>query len=116
VIADDSPAHICERGLSEAHPEKKPKLNVSAAILVHSLQSALDANSWKKWASFAYFRKKKGRFSPQSRLHGGGRGIRTPGTLSGTVVFKTTRFDRSRIPPSVDHISPDKKGRLSAAF
>ena len=47
VIADDSPAHICERGLREARPEKKPKLNVSAAILVRSLQSALDANSAK---------------------------------------------------------------------
>jgi hypothetical protein len=34
-----------------------------------------------------------------ARLYGGGRGIRTPGTLSGTVVFKTTRFNRSRIPP-----------------
>src|SRR5712691_2465365 len=33
------------------------------------------------------------------RLRGGGRGIRTPGTLSGTAVFKTARFDRSRIPP-----------------
>src|SRR5437667_5654264 len=31
---------------------------------------------------------------------GGGRGIRTPGTVSRTVVFKTTRFNRSRIPPS----------------
>ena len=30
---------------------------------------------------------------------GGGRGIRTPGTVSRTVVFKTTRFNRSRIPP-----------------
>jgi hypothetical protein len=33
--------------------------------------------------------------------YGGGRGIRTPGTVSGTVVFKTTRFNRSRIPPDV---------------
>jgi hypothetical protein len=33
------------------------------------------------------------------RVAGGGRGIRTPGTVSGTVVFKTTRFNRSRIPP-----------------
>jgi acyl carrier protein len=30
---------------------------------------------------------------------GGGRGIRTPGTVSRTAVFKTARFDRSRIPP-----------------
>jgi hypothetical protein len=30
---------------------------------------------------------------------GGGRGIRTPGTLPGTVVFKTTAIDHSAIPP-----------------
>src|SRR3954453_1838648 len=33
------------------------------------------------------------------RLCGGGRGIRTPGTLSGTAVFKTACFNRSHIPP-----------------
>src|SRR6266487_2175028 len=31
---------------------------------------------------------------------GGGRGIRTPGTLPGTVVFKTTAIDHSAIPPA----------------
>ena len=30
---------------------------------------------------------------------GGGRGIRTPGTLSSTAVFKTACFNRSHIPP-----------------
>src|SRR5439155_3355423 len=39
------------------------------------------------------------KFFPTKRVSGGGRGIRTPGTLSGTAVFKTARFDRSRIPP-----------------
>src|SRR5437867_9075615 len=29
--------------------------------------------------------------------YGGGRGIRTPGTLAGTVVFKTTAIDHSAI-------------------
>ena len=33
------------------------------------------------------------------RLNGGGRGIRTPGALSGTTVFKTAGFNRSPIPP-----------------
>ena len=33
------------------------------------------------------------------RLNGGGRGIRTPGTLSGTAVFKTACFNHSHIPP-----------------
>ena len=35
----------------------------------------------------------------ERREVGGGRGIRTPGTLSGTVVFKTTAIDHSAIPP-----------------
>jgi hypothetical protein len=30
---------------------------------------------------------------------GGGRGIRTPGTVAGSVVFKTTAIDHSAIPP-----------------
>ncbi len=33
------------------------------------------------------------------RVNGGGRGIRTPGTLTGTTVFKTAGFNRSPIPP-----------------
>jgi hypothetical protein len=33
------------------------------------------------------------------RGNGGGRGIRTPGTLSGTTVFKTAGINRSPIPP-----------------
>ncbi len=32
-------------------------------------------------------------------MTGGGRGIRTPGTLSGTTVFKTAGINRSPIPP-----------------
>ncbi len=32
-------------------------------------------------------------------LSGGGRGIRTPVTLSGKAVFKTACFNRSHIPP-----------------
>ena len=36
---------------------------------------------------------------PDRNLNGGGRGIRTPGTLAGTTVFKTAGFNRSPIPP-----------------
>ena len=35
----------------------------------------------------------------RSENFGGGRGIRTPGTVSRTVVFKTTAIDHSAIPP-----------------
>ena len=33
---------------------------------------------------------------------GGGRGIRTPGTVSRTAVFKTAAIDHSAIPPRAD--------------
>ena len=33
------------------------------------------------------------------KVDGGGRGIRTPGALSGTTVFKTAGINRSPIPP-----------------
>src|SRR5262249_11280906 len=38
-------------------------------------------------------------FKQSASRIGGGRGIRTPGTLPGTVVFKTTAIDHSAIPP-----------------
>jgi hypothetical protein len=37
---------------------------------------------------------------------GGERGIRTPGTLPGTVVFKTTAIDHSAISPFIDRRGP----------
>src|SRR6516225_4231898 len=39
------------------------------------------------------------RNSMNQRGSGGGRGIRTPDTLSGISVFKTDCFNRSHIPP-----------------
>jgi hypothetical protein len=33
---------------------------------------------------------------------GGGRGIRTPGTVSGPTVFKTAAIDHSAIPPALE--------------
>src|SRR5260370_2680507 len=39
------------------------------------------------------------RFLRDPELRGGGRGIRTPGTVSRTAVFKTACFNHSHIPP-----------------
>ena|ERR1039458_7597660 len=52
------------------------------------------------------------------RLRGGGRGIRTPGTLSGTTVFKTAGFNRSPIPPRGVGLSSivRRKGIFPAGF
>src|SRR5215471_3900389 len=44
---------------------------------------------------------------------GGGRGIRTPGTLSGTVVFKTTAIDHSAIPPLAHFIRKPAGSEIS---
>src|SRR4029453_17451103 len=38
--------------------------------------------------------------SERSAKAGGGEGIRTPGTLPGTAVFKTAAIDHSATPPS----------------
>ncbi len=39
------------------------------------------------------------RLSYALQKNGGGAGIRTPGTLSGTAVFKTAAINRSATPP-----------------
>ena len=67
--------------------------------VVRSLQSGLSNRHRRKRALFAGTAGNYGRNSLQSRLRGGGRGIRTPGTVSRTAVFKTARFNHSRIPP-----------------
>ena len=36
---------------------------------------------------------------------GGGGGIRTPGTLASSTVFKTAAFNHSATPPAQAHIS-----------
>jgi hypothetical protein len=46
-------------------------------------------------------------FLPVIRLRGGGRGIRTPGTVSRTSVFKTDCFNRSHIPPRLSRVYQD---------
>src|SRR2546423_15282300 len=52
-----------------------------------------------KHGQLCVFRRQKSRLSLLLRLRGGGRGIRTPGTVSRTVVFKTTALSLSAIPP-----------------
>jgi hypothetical protein len=41
------------------------------------------------------------------QVSGGGRGIRTPVTLSGKAVFKTACFNRSHIPPREQQVLPN---------
>jgi len=45
---------------------------------------------------------------------GGGRGIRTPGTLPGTAVFKTATIDHSVIPPILRGAPPHTPARALA--
>jgi hypothetical protein len=59
-------------------------------------------------------------YSSLMGLLGGGGGIRTPGALAGTTVFKTAAIDHSATPPwgaAHCHISLLPQGnRLRAAF
>ena len=66
---------------------------------VDSLQSGLSSQYREIRACLRILREIEAGISLRSRLRGGGRGIRTPGTLSGTSVFKTDCFNRSHIPP-----------------
>ena len=47
---------------------------------------------------------------------GGGRGIRTPGTVSRTVVFKTTAIDHSAIPPFITLRALPSDSRLALSL
>ena len=58
-------------------------------------------NSARDSGLFRVFQQPSRLSSLELRLNGGGRGIRTPGTLSSTAVFKTACFNRSHIPPKV---------------
>src|SRR5207253_10612594 len=61
-----------------------------------------------------------GRAPARTTRFGGGRGIRTPGTLPGTVVFKTTAIDHSAIPPAVAHVPKNvselRRGKPTASL
>ena len=57
--------------------EKGRQINAIRSRVVHSLQSALRAKYYQIRACLAYFAAKGRAFSLQSRLAGGGRGIRT---------------------------------------
>src|ERR1017187_4228410 len=74
MIALHSPYALLETGLRMCPPEKSQDSDLIRCRAVRSLQV---------------------------RMRGGGRGIRTPGTLSGTAVFKTACFNHSHIPPGL---------------
>src|SRR5271169_4575914 len=66
--------------------------------------SPVSAQNTRNCGDFRRFSEERYRVSLQVRLAGGGRGIRTPGTLSSTAVFKTACFNRSHIPPHKEHV------------
>ena len=85
---------VLKRGLPLFRSEKSsPKLRIPDRFRAH-LDFRKQQNARKAGARVALENN-----SLSYRLNGGGRGIRTPGTLSGTTVFKTVCFNRSHIPP-----------------
>jgi len=81
VIAECSLPDSLQVGLLMAASEKKGGRMTSAAGAVRSLQSGLASKNREKWAEFAHLVESKGRNSLQCRLSGGGKGIRTSGTV-----------------------------------
>jgi hypothetical protein len=82
-------------------PEKGLQIDAIRSRAVRSLQPALRTKYYEMRAPLRVFAATGVAVSLRFRLAGGGRGIRTPGTLSGTAVFKTARFNHSRIPPGL---------------
>jgi hypothetical protein len=106
VFAIDSAFHrlifvLVSRGSRTAYWRCRENRSIYAVRChaVRSLRSALQDGNRGKRALFAHFGESKGDNSLQSKLRGGGRGIRTPGTVSRTSVFKTDCFNHSHIPP-----------------
>jgi hypothetical protein len=98
-IARYSPGQIEEVGPPSWVPEKNLVTRASPYGAVHFLRSDLSSRNREERACFPDFVRNKGGNSLLSRLAGGGRGIRTPGTVSRTSVFKTDCFNHSHIPP-----------------
>jgi hypothetical protein len=85
---------ILKRGLPNCGPEKStPTSGFSAAPARRFIQG-----SQKRPVKQA-FRDKSENNSLSCRLYGGEGGIRTPGALSGTAVFKTACFNHSHTSP-----------------
>jgi hypothetical protein len=99
VIANCSLSGSLQTGLLMAAIEKNVILTPTVAEAIRSLQSDFGSRNRKQWAEFASLAGNISRNSLQRRLRGGGRGIRTPGTVSRTSVFKTDCFNHSHIPP-----------------
>src|SRR5712691_10081694 len=78
-------------------PRKKPTARTERNSIMHSMCRERFETRQLYWDELG----------APSIEYGGGRGIRTPGTLSGTAVFKTACFNHSHIPPhgrAADHL------------
>ena len=88
--SDDQDAHVLRRLRFFGHGA------ISLATVGHSSNGRRDALFRSRLMGI----ERKARWQPDLILmNGGGRGIRTPVTLSGKAVFKTACFNRSHIPP-----------------
>jgi hypothetical protein len=80
-------SHVSIRARTRGHSGIRAESRCAACVL-----RCFGAQGAARWPGALALRRMTERF-------GGGRGIRTPGTVSGSVVFKTTAIDHSAIPP-----------------
>src|ERR1035441_9320790 len=83
---------------------RKEPLNLTSESRGTLSPSPVSARNTPNCGHFWRFSEESRRVSLHLRLAGGGRGIRTPGTLSSTAVFKTACFNRSHIPPHEESV------------
>src|SRR4051812_8966102 len=102
---------VLERGLPKVRPEKEADFGVPRTNCRNSrpLRTAKEPVN----AGFCDAREKN---SPICGLYGGERGIRTPGTLSGTAVFKTACFNHSHISPRGGPVTIIRGNHLAEAY
>jgi hypothetical protein len=98
-IASRSPTITQKVGLLLGITEITAAICNGPCEVAHILRSVSLGRNREMRVSFADSTQNEGTSSLQARLHGGEGGIRTPGTLSGTPVFKTGAINHSATSP-----------------
>src|ERR1019366_9337111 len=103
VIAKHSPERVSATGLRIEAREKNRCNGSDAAERSFSLVRFVEEIP-RKVGLFRLFQEKRSRVSLQWKLRGGGRGNRTPGSVSRSAVFKAPFFNRSHNPPHEESV------------
>jgi hypothetical protein len=94
-----TPVCFAETGLLPCPAEKKAA-KLADTLNHHTFSGPVSKEESPNSADFSLFPEQSRRISLHCRLYGGEGGIRTPGTVSRTPVFKTGAFNHSATSPA----------------